>query len=171
MVTANRQISHHQLNNNTQNCPLASLSIGSLLEVGTGRQFIRIAAILLRAVVWFLTGTLGVVVAHFSPQRCTMACGDNGKAAATRPHPSHHSHPPITSPNPPQLHHTTHQLPRQHLSAGLSCEIASRGRQRPASLRMQFVVAGTSSPKRRSSLISHLPTSLQGFVVVSIGTI
>jgi hypothetical protein len=49
--------------------------------------------------------------------------------------------PPHHLPQSAQLHHTTHQQPRQHHSAGWSCEISSRGRQRPASLWMQFVVA------------------------------
>ena len=72
VVSTNRQISHHPIQQYHQYRPLAYTSMDSLFGVGTGRQFIGTAAILLHAVVWFLTGTLGVMISHFCTQMCPM---------------------------------------------------------------------------------------------------
>ena len=54
-----------QLHHNAQSSPLSYTSMDSLAEEGRGHQLIHTEANPLHAVVWFLTGILGVAVAHF----------------------------------------------------------------------------------------------------------
>ena len=128
MVSTNRQISHHPIQQYHQFRPLAYSSMDSLLGVGTGRQFIGTAAILLHAVVWFLTGTLGVMISHFCTQMCTMACSDNGKAAAT-PVPIHPTTPTPTSP-PPIRPTSSHHSPTTQATSQCRVAVAAARRRR-----------------------------------------